>query len=90
MLDNLKNLYNLRKQAQELQKQLEAEKINAVSSDGLISLTLNGSHELINFKVNSAVAEVSNDQLEKSFMEAYNKAQNELKNILAQKFQGLL
>ena len=90
MLDQIKDLYKLRKQAQELQKQLEAEKINTMSSDGLVSMTLNGSHELLNFKINSEIGSVSNAQLEKSFMEAYNKAQNELKNVLAQKFQGML
>ena len=90
MLNDLKNLYNLRKQAQELQKRLEAEKITSTSSDGLVSLSLNGSHELVYFKVNGDAKQINTQTLERSFMEAYNKAQNELKNILAQKFQDML
>lgn len=87
MFGQLKDLYNLRKQAAELQKQLENEKITSTSSDNLVTLTLNGSHDLIDVKING---EGSSDQLAHSFKDAYNKAQSELKSILAQKFQGMM
>lgn len=90
MFENLKNLNNLRKQAAELQKQLEAEKLTTTSSDGLVTITLNGSHELIDLQINKELSETSRDQLVASFKEAYNKAEGELKSILAKKFQGLI
>jgi DNA-binding protein YbaB len=90
MFDQLKNLNNLRKQAAELQKQLDAEKITTNSSDGLVTLTLNGSHELIELKINSEVSTLNNDQVSRAFKDAYNKAESELKNILARKFQGMI
>jgi DNA-binding protein YbaB len=87
MFGQLKDLYNLRKQAQELQKQLEGEKITASSSDNLVTLTLNGNHELIEVKINDG----SNpDALARAFKDAYNKAQNDLKTLMAQKFQGMM
>ncbi len=87
MFGQLKDLYNLRKQAQELQKQLENEKITASSSDNLVTLTINGSHELIEVKINQ---DSSKEQIANAFRDAYNKAQNDLKSILASKFQGML
>jgi DNA-binding YbaB/EbfC family protein len=90
MFESLKNLNNLRKQAAELQKQLEAEKLTVNSADGLVTITLNGSHELIDLQINKELSETNRDQLVKSFKDAYNKAEKELKTILAKKFQGLI
>jgi|GEM_PF-4540441 DNA-binding protein YbaB len=90
MFDQLKNLNNLRKQAAELQKQLEAEKITASSPDNLITITLNGAHELIDLKINRELSAVNADQLTFAFKDAYNRAESQLKNLLAKKFQGLI
>ncbi|HEX9503969.1 MAG TPA: YbaB/EbfC family nucleoid-associated protein [Patescibacteria group bacterium] len=90
MFEQLKNLNNLRKQAAELQKQLEAEKVTATSSDGTVTLTINGSHELLDVKINSELSAINKDQLAGSFKNAYAKAENELKSILAKKFQGMI
>ena len=87
MFDSLKDLYKLKKEAAELQKQLEAEKISTTSSDGLVNITLNGSHELIDLQI---TRDASKDEIVKAFKEAYNKAQSELKNTLARKFQGMI
>ncbi len=86
MFGQLKDLYNLRKQAQELQKQMESEKITASSPDNLVTLTLNGNHDLIDVNV----SEGSPEALAKAFKDAYAKAQNDLKSVLAQKFQGMM
>ena len=50
MFGQLKDIYNLRKQAAELQKQMESEKITVNSPDNLITLTINGNHELLDVK----------------------------------------
>jgi DNA-binding YbaB/EbfC family protein len=90
MFESLKNLNNLRKQAAELQKQLEAEKISATSSDGFITVTLNGSHELLDVTINKETSETNKEQFSRSIKDAYSKADAQLKSILAQKFRGMI
>ncbi|MEO8065709.1 MAG: YbaB/EbfC family nucleoid-associated protein [Candidatus Doudnabacteria bacterium] len=85
MFDNIKDLYNLRKQAAELQNQLGSEKFTETS--GNVTLTLNGNQELLEVKITDG-SDIKN--LETDFKNAYNKAQNKLKSALASKFQGML
>ena len=90
MFEQLRDLNNLSKQANELQKTLEAERITISSANGLVKLTLNGAHELIDLKINSDLANITSETLISAFKQAYNQAQSELKTTLARKFQGLI
>lgn len=89
MFGQLKDLYNLQKQAREMKKQLEAEQITGTSRDGQISVTLNGSYELISVKVNPE-AQLSPSEIEQGFRQAYDDANGKLKSILAEKFKGMM
>ena len=90
MFDQLRNLNNLRKQAAELQKQLEAEKITTESRNGLITITINGSHELLDVKINKELTETNKDQIADSFKDAFDQAEGKLKSVLAEKFKGMI
>ena len=88
MFDQLKNVYNLRKQAAELKQQLEREKITAASDDGLVTLTLSGSQEILEVKIDPTQT-LTAQALEAAFKNAYRKASDELKNLLSRKFAGM-
>ena len=88
MFDQLKNVYNLRKQAAELKQQLEQEKITAASDDGLVTLTLSGSQEILDVKIDPEKS-LSAPALETAFKNAYRKASDELKSLLSRKFAGM-
>jgi len=85
MFDQLKDLNNLRKQAAELQKQLEAEVFTETA--GSVTLTLNGNQELLEVIV---AEQADRKTIANDFREAYTRAQKKLKASLASKFQGLI
>jgi DNA-binding protein YbaB len=89
MLDQLKDLYNLRKQAQEMQKMLANERVTGSSRDGSFSLTLNGNHELTEVNVSPNI-DLHQPEIAKNIKEAFEDAQSKLKSLIAQKFQGML
>lgn len=89
MFGQLKDLYNLRKQAQELQKQLENEKVIGTSNDGLVTVTINGNHEVLDVKIHSE-RELNSSKLESAFKNAHKNALDELKSNLSKKFAGMM
>ena len=89
MFGPLQDLYNLRKQAAEMQKMLATEKVTGQSKNGSFSITLNGSHELLEVNVSERI-NLNRPEIEKNIKEAFEDAQNKLKTLLAEKFHGLL
>jgi DNA-binding protein YbaB len=89
MFDQLKDLYNLKKQAEELQKQMANEQITGTSRDGKFTVTLNGNQELINLEI-APDANLLAEEIKKSVKEAHKDAQDKLKSVLAQKFKGMI
>jgi DNA-binding protein YbaB len=89
MFGQLKDMYNLQKQAREMKKQLESEQITGTSKDGLIQLTINGSYELLSVKV-SPEAQLSPADIEKGVKQAYEDANSRIKSILMEKFKGMM
>lgn len=89
MFDQLKDLYNLQKQAREMQGQLKKEEVTGESKDSVINLTLNGNYELIRIHVKED-ATLSPSDIEKDVQQAYNDASSKLKSILAEKFKGMM
>jgi nucleoid-associated protein EbfC len=90
MFGQLKDLYNLRKQAAELQKQMEAERITAQSGNGLVTITINGSHEVVDFTINKELSETNKEQLSGAIKDAFHQASEKLKSVMADKFKGMM
>ncbi|HEV8601624.1 MAG TPA: YbaB/EbfC family nucleoid-associated protein [Patescibacteria group bacterium] len=89
MFDQIKDLYNLRKQAQELQKQMATEQVTGNSQDKTFSITINGNHELMSVNISPDI-NLNHPEIEKNIKQAFADAQEKLKALLAQKFQGLI
>jgi DNA-binding protein YbaB len=89
MFGQLKDLYNLQKQAKEMKKQLEAEQMTGSSKDGLVHITLNGSYELIRIKVDEQ-AQMTPGQVENAVRQAYDDASNQIRSVLMEKFKGMM
>jgi DNA-binding protein YbaB len=89
MFGQLKDMYNLQKQAREMKKQLEAEEITGTSKDGLVHITINGSYDLRNVRVNEE-AQLSPSQIEQDIKQAYEDANSRIKSILMEKFKGMM
>ncbi len=89
MLDKLKDLYNLKKQAQEMQGQLAKQNVTGISRNGQLHITLNGNQEIINVDIKEGM-ELNKAMLEKSIKEAFTDAHSKLKNILMTQFKDLI
>jgi DNA-binding protein YbaB len=89
MFGQLKDMYNLQKQAREMKKQLESEEVTGSSKDGMIHITINGSYDLKDVKVSEA-AQLSPSQIEQDIRQAYDDANSRLKSILMEKFKGMM
>jgi DNA-binding protein YbaB len=89
MFGQMKDLYNMQKQAREMKKQLEAEQITGSSKDGAIQLTINGSYDLLSVKVNQD-SQLSPSQIEAGIRQAYEDANSQLKAALMEKFKGMM
>lgn len=89
MFDNLKDIYNLRKQAQEMEKQAKAETAEGQSSNGLVRVVLNGKFDLLEVQISDQPT-YDKRELAQSFKEAYASAQSAIQKILMQKFQSMI
>ncbi len=89
MLDKLKDMYALRKQAQELQAKLGQQQVTGSSRNANITITLNGNQEITHVKVAEHVQLVASS-VEKDIKEAFADAHNKLKSILMSSMKDLL
>lgn len=89
MFDQLKDLYNLRKQAQEMDKQLSAERVEGVSSDGLVRIVINGKHDILEVEIADS-DHYEKKALAEGFKQAFSKAQASMQKILMEKFKGMM
>jgi DNA-binding protein YbaB len=89
MFNQIKDMYNLRKQAQEMQKQMATESVTGTSADGCILITLNGNQEMTGVKI-SEDANPTVPEMERSIMQAYNDAQGKMKKLMMEKFKGMM
>jgi DNA-binding YbaB/EbfC family protein len=92
MLDKLKDLNELRKhtkELKELQGQLAKEQIVGRSSDGFVTVTLDGNQNVIGVTIDDSI--VGNKvQLEKSVKDAIFRALDAVKKMMASKFSSFL
>jgi DNA-binding protein YbaB len=87
MFDQIKNLYNLKKQAEELQKQMAGEKFTGTA--GVVSLTLNGNQDLIDVQIASSES-LDGQSIARDFQKAFRSAQDQMKRVMADKFKGMI
>ncbi len=88
MLDKIKELYNLKKQAQELQSQLGNERVIGKSRDGRFSVVMNGNQELLEVYV--PTMELVKIEVEQGIKEAFNDARGKIESLLRTKMSGML
>jgi len=89
MLDKLKALMETQKKMQEIKRQLDNTVFEIVSSDGLIKLTMSGTQELKDIRIQGEIKEVEKSALEKAFKDAYNRAIKRCQDIAAQNLKDI-
>lgn len=75
MLKDLGNMLKLQRELKDVQKALKKAESKAESSDGLISVTVNGEFNLVSISIDEKLIEKGNKQkLEKEILSTINKA----------------
>ncbi|MFN0117423.1 MAG: YbaB/EbfC family nucleoid-associated protein [Elusimicrobiota bacterium] len=73
MFDKMKQLYDMQKQARQMQKMQEENKIEKTALDGKIKLTMNGAFKVEQLEIDPVLLQASNKTL----------LEEELKNIIS-------
>ncbi|MEZ5314997.1 MAG: YbaB/EbfC family nucleoid-associated protein [Chlamydiales bacterium] len=74
----------LHKKFEEMQEKLKDEKVEGSAGNGLVSITLNGEHEMINIKIKPKCVDPEDTEgLEDLIRSAYNEANMKLKKSSA-------
>lgn len=89
MLDKLKDLYQLQKQAREIQSRLATERVEGASRDGSFRVELNGNQDVLSVSV-SENASMLREVVERNAKEAFSDAFSKLKNLLASKMREMM
>lgn len=86
MFDKMKGLLDMKKKAEELKRQLAAATFDVASSDGMIKITMNGSQEVLDVRIQG---DLQKDSLEKAAKDAYNRAIKRSHELAAQKMKEI-
>lgn len=81
MFDKMKQMYELKKQADQMKKELEAEVIEVEHGD--VKVKINGAQKILDLKFPD---DIDRDKLR----DAINKASDEAQKIAAKKMQGMM
>jgi DNA-binding YbaB/EbfC family protein len=83
MFGKIKDLHQLKKQADEMKKQLEDEIIEAENKG--IKISMNGNQEVLSVAINP---DLDKEDLEKYLKETFNDAVKKVQRVMAQKMMG--
>jgi len=89
MFEKIKQLKNLRDQAIQMKAMLAQEVVSATAAGGKVSISMNGNQEIINIDISEELlAPQKKDECQKALKEAFNDANNKVKQLMASKLQS--
>ncbi|MBI4708022.1 MAG: YbaB/EbfC family nucleoid-associated protein [Candidatus Omnitrophica bacterium] len=89
MFDKMKAFMDMQKKMQELKRELENNVFDAVSSDGIVKVTMNGAQEVKEIKIQKELSDMDKASLEKAVKDAYNKALKRSHELASQKMREI-
>ena len=89
MFDNIKNLMEMQKKMQEIKRQLDSLTFEIKSSDGIVTIAMNGSQEVQQVTITAEPAGLKADQLERAFKDTFNRAIKRSHEVAAQKMKDI-
>jgi len=89
MFDKMKQLMDMQKKMQEIKRELDNTNFDIASSDGLVKITMNGSQEMKDIKIQGELDKIEKINLEKAVKDAYNRSIKRSHDIAAQKMKDI-
>jgi len=89
MFDKMKQLMDMQKKMQEIKRELDNTNFEVSSADGLVKITMNGSQEMKDIKIQGELKDIEKINLEKAVKDAYNRAIKRSHDVAAQKMKDI-
>ncbi|MFA5100487.1 MAG: YbaB/EbfC family nucleoid-associated protein [Candidatus Omnitrophota bacterium] len=89
MFDKIKNLMEMQKKMQEIKRQLDGMTFEIKSSDGSVTIGMNGSQEVQHVSITPDAAGLKSDLLERAFKDTFNRAIKRSHELAAQKMKDI-
>lgn len=89
MFDKMKTLFDMQKKMQELKRELENTTFEVESADKSLKITMNGSQEIKEIKIQGGFDENAHSLLETKIKETCNKAIKRSQDIAAEKMKSI-
>ncbi|MEK7578636.1 MAG: YbaB/EbfC family nucleoid-associated protein [Patescibacteria group bacterium] len=89
MFDKMKALFDMQKKMEELKRELEAVTFEVESADKSIKITMNGSQEIRDIKIQGNLEGLPNSELETVLKDTCNRAIKRSHDIAAQKMKSV-
>lgn len=89
MFDKMKALMDMQAKMKQVKRELDAANIEVESPDGLIKITMSGSQEVREIKIQKRVAQEELPFLERALKEGFNKAMKRSQEIAAEKMKAI-
>ena len=91
MFDKMKQVYEMQKKARELQKALESIRLEKTSRDGMLKVTVNGTHKVEALVIDPSYLESGKKEaLERGLSSLINDAFGEIQKQSASQMAGML
>jgi DNA-binding YbaB/EbfC family protein len=91
IFDNLKQLSQLRQQANQFQKLLASKVVEVSSRNNEIKLKINGKMEILNIEIDEKILKPENkNYIEKLIKKTFEEAQKEIEKIIAQEIKSTI
>jgi len=91
IFDNLKQLSQLRQQANQFQKLLASKVVEISSRNNEIKLKINGKMEILNIEIDEKILKPENkNYIEKLIKKTFEEAQKEIEKIIAQEIKSTI
>jgi len=85
----MKQLMDMQKKMQEIKRELDNTNFEISSGDGLVKITMNGSQEMKDIKIQGELDSIEKNNLEKAVKDAYNRAIKRSHDVAAQKMKDI-
>ncbi len=91
MFDNLKQLFDLRKKAEEVKKELSHLTVEGARLDGQIKVKLTGELKIVDLEIAPGLLKEENkDLIISNLKDCLNEAHQKIKSVMAEKMKGAL
>jgi DNA-binding protein YbaB len=89
MFDKIKNLMEMQKKMQEIKRQLDSSTFEIKSSDGSVTIAMNGSQEVQSVSISADPSYLKAELLERAFKDTFNRAIKQSQALAAQKMKDI-